>query len=762
MVGGNDSSVPRSLPPAREQAPDQQLWHLWRQGRRPDLRAFLAARTDLQAGQVAAVIAIDQYERWLVGERVPAEEYLSLVPAGGDADQASCDIIYGEFLLREQLGEHPSPEEYCQRFPEQAPLLRRQVELHLALASESTGGEAESSAGPQTHLPRLPRRGASVAVPPIPGYDLLEQIGRGGMGVVYKARQKSLNRIVALKVLDVQPGRDGVALDRMRREAQVMARLSHPHIVTVHDAGQAGDHFYFAMEYVQGVNLHQLVEQSGPLPVPLACTYLRQAALGLQHAHEQGLVHRDIKPSNLIVSTPAELPGSKLKLLDLGLARLVDATVVEPAGGPITQVGAFMGTPDFVAPEQANDPRDADIRSDLYSLGCTFYYALTGHVPFGASTPLGKLMSHHLMDAPSAEGLRPELPPALAAILRKLMAKRREERFATPADLVAALDRMEPSSAAPAPASPAAAEPRKQPGRAGLVRRLNGHTDWVKCVAFSPTGGLIASGGVDRSVRLWRAGDEMWRGVGHGSAVLCLAFSADGKLLVTGGQDNVLCLWDVGARAERWRAAGHADNVNAVAFRAPVGAGPTQILSASHDGTLRLWDAGSGRQLREWQAHDGPIWGVAATADGRRALSGGHDRMVRLWDLDTATALLTLPEQTLSVTCVALSADGSLAASGGMDGVVRLWELPAGREVRTFAAHTGRVTGVAFRGDGLRLASASRDRTVRIWETRSGQELYAFTGHTHWVMAVAWSPDGGGVVSGSADRSVCVWEVPVG
>ena len=348
--------------------------------------------------------------------------------------------------------------------------------------------------------------------PSIPGYEVLEEIGRGGMGVVYKARQASLNRMVALKVLYRAPGQDPVVLDRMRREAQVMAQMSHPHIVAVHDAGDAGDHFYFVMEYVAGVDLHRLVEESGPLPAAQACEYMRQAALGLQHAHEQGLVHRDIKPSNLIVAGAVSVSpvqktgsGSTLKVLDLGLARLTQATEQTPASGPITQVGAFMGTPDFVAPEQANDPRSADVRSDLYSLGCTFYYVLTGQAPFAGATPLAKVMQHHLSDPPALEELRPDAPPALAALIRKLMAKRPEDRFASAADLLAALAKLaspgSPGSAgaspspAPNPFDSTAARGTASPSRAGLLRRLNGHTDWVKCVAFASDGGLIASGG---------------------------------------------------------------------------------------------------------------------------------------------------------------------------------------------------------------------------------------------------------------------------
>jgi serine/threonine-protein kinase len=270
-------------------------------------------------------------------------------------------------------------------------------------------------------------------------YILLERLGEGGMGQVFKARNQRLGRIVALKVIRKEKLADTEAVQRFRREMQAVAQLAHPNMVAALDADAAEDALFLAMEYVEGVDLGRLVKERGPLPPRQACEYIRQAALGLQHAHERGLVHRDVKPSNLLLTKASGLqPAGVIKILDLGLARLQDP---DNEGSAITQMGAIVGTPDYISPEQARDSRIADIRSDLYSLGCTFYYLLAGQTPFPGDTGTEKLL-HHCFDEPKPiEQLRPEVPPRVCAVVRRLMAKKPEERYQTPAKLVVALSR---------------------------------------------------------------------------------------------------------------------------------------------------------------------------------------------------------------------------------------------------------------------------------------------------------------------------------
>jgi serine/threonine-protein kinase len=265
-------------------------------------------------------------------------------------------------------------------------------------------------------------------------YVLLERLGEGGMGMVFKARHQKLGRIVALKVIRKEHLQKREAVVRFDREVKAVAQLGHPNIIHAYDAAHLGDTHFLIMEFVEGTDLDKLVKERGPLPVALACDYARQAALGLQHAHEQGLVHRDVKPPNLLLAA-----NGVVKVLDLGLARLVSPEAFSEQGTILTHDGAILGTPDFIAPEQARDPHAADIRADLYSLGCTLYFLLTGSVPFPGGTLTEKLLKHHLDPPEPVRRLRPAVPEAVAAVVARLMAKRPEDRYPTPADAAAAL-----------------------------------------------------------------------------------------------------------------------------------------------------------------------------------------------------------------------------------------------------------------------------------------------------------------------------------
>jgi urea transport system substrate-binding protein len=297
-------------------------------------------------------------------------------------------------------------------------------------------GEGETLVGGHA-APQKPDDLAALPAPlrDHPRYRVTELLGAGGMGAVYKADHRLLERPVVLKTILQEFVSDAEMVERFRREARLAARLAHPNIVTLYEAEQVGPTHVMVMEFVDGVDLDRLVQRRGPLPIADACEVVRQAALGLQHAHEQGLVHRDIKPSNLLLNHHGQV-----KLLDMGLAVLKS----EKAGGSrLTGQAQVLGTLDYMAPEQWEDSHAVDIRADIYSLGCTLHELLTGKPPFPGeqySTPLKQMWAHSHQVPPPIRDLRPDVPTELADVLDHMLAKKPSDRFATPAEAAAELE----------------------------------------------------------------------------------------------------------------------------------------------------------------------------------------------------------------------------------------------------------------------------------------------------------------------------------
>jgi serine/threonine protein kinase len=267
-----------------------------------------------------------------------------------------------------------------------------------------------------------------------PDYEIIGELGRGGMGVVYLAQNKLMGRREVFKVVSRDLMNSRGALDRFLREMRNAGSLLHANIVTAYSAIRVDDTIVFAMEYVEGYDLAKLVKAQGQLPVRHACNFIQQTALGLQFAHEKGMVHRDIKPGNLMLARHVDRP--MVKILDFGLAK---ATREVPLDGRLTQEGQMLGTPDYIAPEQSVDAHKADIRADIYSLGCTLYYLLTAGPPFHGSSLYAILQAHHSVDAKPLNLIRADVSCELAEIVRKMMAKSPEDRFQEPKEVARAL-----------------------------------------------------------------------------------------------------------------------------------------------------------------------------------------------------------------------------------------------------------------------------------------------------------------------------------
>jgi serine/threonine-protein kinase len=263
-----------------------------------------------------------------------------------------------------------------------------------------------------------------------------EQVGKGSVGRVYRAVHRAMNRTVAIKVLDADLTRSDAARTAFQREIRAAAKLNHPNIITAYDANEVGGRSYLVLEFVDGPTLEAVVRERGLLPWPEACEYTRQVAMGLAHAHEQGLVHRDIKPANLLVArTSATLPGCVVKIADFGLAKFTPSpAAAKPAPG-------LTGTADFVSPEQAYNPRLADHRADLYSLGCVLYFLLVGRAPFHGGDTAAKIRRHQLESPAPIQSLRPDLPPTVVELVHRLLAKDPNHRPQSAEDVAALLSR---------------------------------------------------------------------------------------------------------------------------------------------------------------------------------------------------------------------------------------------------------------------------------------------------------------------------------
>ncbi|MBN9523162.1 serine/threonine protein kinase [bacterium] len=345
----------------------------------------------------------------------------------------------------------------------------------------------------------------------IGSYLILDQLGTGGMGQVYLAEHAAMRRLVALKVLPVFASEDAVARERFLREARAAATLDHPNVVRVFDLCQEGRLLYLVMEYVEGISLQALVARNGPLAVEAACHYARQVLYGLQHAHDLGFVHRDIKPANLLLDR-----AGVVKILDLGLVR----SQADAAAGLTRKLDnrAILGTADYVAPEQAVDSSSVDIRADLYSLGATLYFMLTGRPLFPDGRTAQKLVWQQIKDPVPVTRFRPDVPPGLADVVHVLLQKRKEDRFQSPAEAFEALAPWDDVEVSPPPEEwlpqqPARVQAARAAAQTGGTARA-GSTSQILTLA------MRSESGVSRRIRA-SGGDPSSEAsaIGSGSAI---------------------------------------------------------------------------------------------------------------------------------------------------------------------------------------------------------------------------------------------------
>jgi tetratricopeptide (TPR) repeat protein len=424
----------------------------------------------------------EQRDCWERGERRPVEAFLEQAPPLRLDREAVLSLIYGEIILRKERGETPRPQEYQRRFPDLAEEIRKCFEVAEALseASAPQTGDTPPLGGIEPKAGREPAPG----LPAIPGYEVLAELGRGGMGVVYKARQEKLNRLVALKMILS----DGLAgpeqLARFRREAEAVAQIQHPHIVQIHEVGEAHGRPYFCLELAEGGSLDKQLHGT-PWPAQDAAQLVETLAHAVHAAHERGIIHRDLKPANILLQMQNaecrmqnEKPGpdSAFCILHSAFPKITDFGLAKQAGQGQghTQSGAIVGTPSYMAPEQASGKsKDIGPAADVYALGAILYELLTGRPPFKAETPFDTVLQVVGQEPVPPKRLQPKVPRDLETICLKCLRKQPGQRYGSALDLALDLRRFregKPVTARPVPWGERCLKwAKRKPPAAGLV-----------------------------------------------------------------------------------------------------------------------------------------------------------------------------------------------------------------------------------------------------------------------------------------------------
>jgi WD40 repeat protein/serine/threonine protein kinase len=582
----------------------------------------------------------------------------------------------------------------------------------------------------------------------VPGYEILEVLGRGGMGVVYKARQVHLNRLVALKMILSGAHAGPVELARFRREAEAVAQLQHPNIVQIYEVGEHEGRAFLSLEYVEGGSLGNRLDGT-PWPAPRAARLAESLARAVHVAHQQGIIHRDLKPENVLLAAD-DTP----KITDFGLAKSVrewegqSTTAPDPGGTDgalgasssrlsrsqaLTRTGAVLGTPSYMAPEQAvGKTKEVGPAADVYAVGAVLYELLSGRPPFRAETPLDTVLQVISAEPVPPSRLQPKVPRDLETVCLHCLHKEPDKRYPSADVLAADLRRFqegEPIQARPSGSWERALKwARRRPAVAALMATLV----------------LVVSGALAGLTGLWLRAEEQ-----HAAAQLA---KGDAEFQRDEAQRNLYVLhmnlalraWEE-SRMER-----------------------LQELLDAHRPSTAGFDTAAGKDIRgfEWyyldrlrhsvrltfKEHGQPVTSVAFSPDGQLLASAGQDGTMKVWEAATQKVLYSLKGHSSAVTRVAFSPDGGFIASAGLDKAIKLWDAASGKESRTFKGHAGPVSSIAFSPDGQRIAAASQ-RVVKVWAVATGKEVRTLEGHSGPVSCVAFSPNSKYVASGVGDTN---------
>jgi WD40 repeat protein/tRNA A-37 threonylcarbamoyl transferase component Bud32 len=675
---------------------------------------------DVAAAPDFALLLADQRAHWQRGERIPCEAYFLRYPALMDDTEAALDLVGNELLLHLEAGERPSLEEFAYRFPRWSAQLKAQFAVELALeeAGEQTlipQADESTHIGQPAPLAGASMQGADSSSMPqtvlhIPGYENLGEIARGGQSVVYKARQLSLNRLVALKMILGGAAADMEERARLRREAEAVAQLRHPHIVQIYDIGEQDGLPYLALEFMPGGTLTNTINAGSPRPLE-AARLIETLARAIHAAHEQGFVHRDLKPGNILFAA-----DGAAKIADFGLAKRLQAD------SQLTQSGSIMGTPSYMAPEQAaGKSKEVGPAADVYGLGAILYELLTGRPPFHGQSSWEIVSAVMTADPLAPRRLQVGVPEDLETICLKCLEKAPYRRYSTALALAEDLHRL--LQGMPITARPVSVREqvvkwaRRRPAVAGLLTAV----------------ALVTLIGLGFFIWEWQVAVYHRR---QADMSLAAMYTFRGLTAHERGDPSEACLW--------FALCSQLEQANA----------ESQLANRVR---LRTWSRLVPIPLRAF-AHDAEVKQLAFHRDGGHLLTVTADSKLALWDIDREERMDWPTIE--GVSCAGWTPDGALIAVGTSAGGVEVRDFPGGKLRQTFGIQcdSSGVKALAISANGAWLAASGI--VTRVWDLKN--EIFATPILEHKAVTLSFNPAGDRLVAACDDDLVRMFSLPGG